>query len=122
VNKFSGAGGGKEMPKTTLDSFKLLTKNNPNKNISVATQPVKVQNNQVQFTRINSSKQTASPAEIKQLQDDIKNKLDAANEMSEENSLRLQMMMDRRSKLMSTLSNIMKKISDTQDGIISNLK
>jgi hypothetical protein len=35
------------------------------------------------------------------------------NELSEMTSLRLQMMMDRRSKFISTLSNIMKKISTT---------
>lgn len=44
------------------------------------------------------------------------------NEMSEMTSLRLQMTMDRRSKFISTLSNIMKKISSTQDTIVSNIK
>jgi hypothetical protein len=55
-------------------------------------------------------------------QDSLKQKLDGMNEMSEMTSLRLQMMMDRRSKFMSTLSNIMKKISTTQDTIVQNLK
>jgi hypothetical protein len=32
------------------------------------------------------------------------------------------MMMDRRSKFISTLSNIMKKISTTQDTLVQNLK
>src|SRR6266851_2190151 len=40
----------------------------------------------------------------------------------ETESLRLQMAMDRLSKLMSTLSNILKKISDTTDSIAANLK
>ncbi len=44
------------------------------------------------------------------------------NEMSEMTSLRLQMAMDRRSKLVSTLSNVMKKISETQDTLVQNLK
>jgi hypothetical protein len=44
------------------------------------------------------------------------------NEMSEMTSLRLQMMMDRRSKFVETLSNIMKKISTTSDSIVQNMK
>jgi len=48
--------------------------------------------------------------------------LDSMNEMSEMNSLRMQMMMDRRSKFISTLSNIMKKITTTQETLVQNLK
>jgi hypothetical protein len=44
------------------------------------------------------------------------------NEMSETTSLRLQMAMDRRSKFIDTLSNILKKISDTGDAVVQNLK
>jgi hypothetical protein len=44
------------------------------------------------------------------------------SEMGEMESLRLQMGMDRLSKMMSTLSNILKKISDTANSIIQNLK
>ncbi len=44
------------------------------------------------------------------------------SQMSEMDSLRLQMMMDRRSKFITTLSNIMKKISATQDAVVQNLK
>ena len=36
--------------------------------------------------------------------------------------LQLQMAMDRLSKAMSTLSNVLKKISDTQSGITNNIK
>lgn len=43
-------------------------------------------------------------------------------EMSEMMSLRLQTMLDRRSKLMSTLSNLMKKTSDTKKSVIQNIK
>ena len=46
----------------------------------------------------------------------------AMSEMGEMESLRLQMAMDRHSKFMTTLSNIMKKISDTNQGIIQNIK
>jgi hypothetical protein len=54
--------------------------------------------------------------------DRLKSTLDSLNELSEMTSLRLQMMMDRRSKFISTLSNIMKKISTTQETISQNLK
>ena len=48
--------------------------------------------------------------------------IDSMSEMDEMESLRLQMAMDRLSKLMSTLSNILKKMSDTSESIVRNLK
>ena len=54
--------------------------------------------------------------------DAIKQSLDSMSELGETESLRLQMAMDRMSKLMSTLSNILKKISDTSNSIVQNLK
>jgi hypothetical protein len=59
---------------------------------------------------------------LKSMLDDIKGKLDGMNEMSEMTSLRLQMTMDRRSKFIQTLSNIMKKTSTTQDALVQNIK
>jgi len=59
---------------------------------------------------------------LKTLLDDIKGKLDGMNEMSEMTSLRLQMTMDRRSKFISTLSQMMKKDSTTQDILVQNIK
>lgn len=44
------------------------------------------------------------------------------DEMSDEMRLQLQLTMDRRAKFMQTLSNMMKKISSTQDSIIQNMK
>ena len=61
-------------------------------------------------------------AHLQSIQDGLKAKLDSMSEMSEMTSLRLQMAMDRRSKLMETLSNIMKKISETNNSITQNLK
>jgi hypothetical protein len=52
----------------------------------------------------------------------MKHDLDSLSEMGEMESLRLQMAMDRMSKMMSTLSNLLKKISDTAAGITQNLK
>jgi len=54
--------------------------------------------------------------------DQIHQDLDSTSEMSEMESLRLQMAMDHLSKMMSTLSNILKKISDTSSQIVQNLK
>jgi len=48
--------------------------------------------------------------------------LDSMSELGETESLRLQMAMDRMSKMMSTLSNLLKKISDTANQITQNLK
>jgi len=59
---------------------------------------------------------------LKSLLDDLKGKLDGMNELSEMTSLRLQMTMDRRSKFISTLSQMMKKISTTQDILVQNIK
>jgi hypothetical protein len=61
-------------------------------------------------------------ANLQSLESQLKQQLDSMNELSEMTSLRLQMMMDRRSKFISTLSNIMKKISATQDTLVQNLK
>ncbi len=70
--------------------------------------------------RYKQDKVTIEPA--KPLLDDLKGRLDGMNEMSEMTSLRLQMTMDRRSKFISTLSQIMKKVSTTQDILIQNIK
>lgn len=59
---------------------------------------------------------------LKPLLDDLKGNLDGLNEMSEMTSLRLQMTMDRRSKFIETLSNIMKKIGATQETLVQNIK
>jgi len=61
-------------------------------------------------------------AQLRCIQGDLKGKLDSMSELSEMTSMRLQMVMDRRSKFIETLSNIMKKISDAQDALVQNLK
>ena len=61
-------------------------------------------------------------AEFERRLDRAKNDPDAMSEMGEMESLRLQMAMDRSSKLMSTLSNMLKKMSDTSAGITRNIK
>ena len=56
--------------------------------------------------------------EVDQLIDDI----DSMSEMGEMESLRLQMAMDRISKMMGALSNLMKKLSDTSQQVVQNMK
>jgi hypothetical protein len=52
----------------------------------------------------------------------MKDDLDSMSEMGEMESLRLQMAMDRLSKMMATLSNLLKKASDTSQTITQNIK
>ena len=61
-------------------------------------------------------------AQVRQAADQLKNELDSMSEMSEQQQLQLQMMMDRRSKFEETLSNILKAEQDTASNIVSNLK
>jgi len=56
------------------------------------------------------------------LTDAIQDKLDSVSELGEMEALRLQMAMDRLSKFMQTLSNVLKKFSDTGSQIVQNLK
>ncbi|GLH74406.1 hypothetical protein GETHLI_29080 [Geothrix limicola] len=64
----------------------------------------------------------ATYGDLAALQTKLKDALDSESEMGETESLRLQMAMDRLSKLMSILSNLEKKLSDTSQGVIGNLK
>jgi hypothetical protein len=64
----------------------------------------------------------ATVADLNALESQMKNELDSMSEMGETESLRLQMAMDRLSKMMTTLSNVLKKISDTSQSIVQNMK
>lgn len=89
-------------------------------------QAIRDQLEQMKKTNAERERLRALQAESRNKQEavkaELKAKLDSMNEQSQMNQIRLQMMMDRRSKLMSTLSNIMKKISSTQDTLVQNLK
>ncbi len=54
--------------------------------------------------------------------ENLKIRTEVMGELSEMGSLRLQMAMDRRSKFISTLGNMMQKISTTQDIMVQNIK
>jgi uncharacterized membrane protein len=60
--------------------------------------------------------------ELRATRDQLENRLDSLSELGETESLRLQMAMDRLSRMMSALSNILKKASDTAQSITENLK
>jgi Arc/MetJ-type ribon-helix-helix transcriptional regulator len=64
----------------------------------------------------------ADVAQLKAILDRLKGDLDSINEMSELTSMRLQMAVDRRSRLILVLANIMKKMSATQEALAQNLK
>ena len=64
----------------------------------------------------------SSRQHLEAAKDALQSDLDSLSELGEMESLRLQMAMDRMSKMMSTLSNIMKKMSDTSSGITQNMK
>ena len=61
-------------------------------------------------------------AELDLMVNDARNQMDSLSEMGEMESLRLQMAMDRLSKMMSTLSNLLKKASETAAAITQNIK
>jgi hypothetical protein len=52
----------------------------------------------------------------------LRSGLESVTDLSDSDSLQLQMTMDRLNKLMTTLSDVMKKISDTAQSITQNLK
>lgn len=63
-----------------------------------------------------------SVRQLEAAKDALTGQLDSLSAMGEMESLRLQMAMGRHSRMMSTLSNIMKTMSDTSEAITSNLK
>jgi Asp-tRNA(Asn)/Glu-tRNA(Gln) amidotransferase C subunit len=102
------------MTVTRYDSLRYLSA----RNIQLA----KAQGSGTVKFRTSGNKTSITRSEIDALVDQMKNDLDSMSEMGEMESLRLQMSMDRMSKLMSTLSNILKKISKTAEEITQNLK
>ena len=108
------------MSRQMLDSFKLLATPKPNavakpQTTKVQTVPTTTQVNTQVVTKV-------SDTEVKELQNAIKTKHDSIDELSKEQGLQMQKQMDRRSKLEDALSNVMKKIADTQNSIIQNMK
>jgi len=65
---------------------------------------------------------TVEIEELEKILEDLESKTIGMGEMSEMMTFELQMAMDRRSKFLSMLAQMMKKISSTQDTIIENMK
>lgn len=63
-----------------------------------------------------------SQAELKAAIDQMKAEIDSLSGWGEMTSLRMQKYSDRYQKAYSALTSIMKKASDTQDGIMQNIK
>jgi hypothetical protein len=63
-----------------------------------------------------------SPAQIAAARATAKQRLDSLSEMGETESLRMQMMMDRRSKFLTTMSNILGNVAETQSTITRNIR
>lgn len=61
-------------------------------------------------------------AQALQLAEKMKQDLDSMSDLSQVDQMKLQQAMDRRSKMEEMISNLLKKISDTQSSIIGNLK
>ena len=98
-----------------LDSFHLVI--NQSKALQKGNNP-----DTVKLARSASGKSTVNKKELDAIKEKMKGDLDSMSEMGEMESLRLQSAMDRMSKMNSTLSNLLKKIHDTQQSIIQNLK
>jgi hypothetical protein len=67
-------------------------------------------------------KDSFSKTAIKNKQGQLSDKKDSMADMNQMDQLRMQQIMEKKSKLEEIISNIQKKISDTSDQIISNLK
>ncbi len=76
---------------------------------------------QVQVSQLNDSV-TILKRQMDQLMNSLKDKSDSIGEMTESDQLRMQQAMERMNSLMQMISNMMKKMHDTQMAIISNLK
>jgi exonuclease VII small subunit len=75
-----------------------------------------------QVSRVNQFSKINALSEIKRLNEELTNELDSLSELGEVMQMRLQMSLDRLSKLASTMSNLLQKISATQSAMVSNLK
>jgi flagellar hook-basal body complex protein FliE len=74
-----------------------------------------------QTQSINNQK-AAARQQMQAAQQGASGQKDSLADMSEMQQMRLQMAMDRRSKLIEALSNIMKKLNDIGDSIVQNMK
>jgi hypothetical protein len=60
--------------------------------------------------------------DLSEVSRNLSENLDSMNDLGQMTSSRLQMAMDRQSKFVEALSNLMKTISQTEDSVVQNLK
>jgi hypothetical protein len=60
--------------------------------------------------------------QLSSLESQTKEALGSASDMSEEQQIQVQTLMDQRAKLLETLSNMLKSMSDTSASVVSNMK
>jgi hypothetical protein len=76
----------------------------------------------IQTINADVQKALADLQELKAAQQSLNGDLNSMNELSEMTAMDLQMAMDRRSKFVEALSNVLKKMNDTQQAIVQNIK
>lgn len=107
----------KEMPRYEFDSLsKLKTKT------AVKAGPIQASQQRLNPNNTTARTEKISKAQATQLRKELTDKLDSISEMGKEDQLQLQRMMERKNQLESLISNNMKKISDSQNSIIQNMK
>jgi hypothetical protein len=85
--------------------------------------PAKTANLQIAYSiPPDASATTCESKDAEACADELRQKEDALEAMSDIATMKIQMLMDRRQKLISAMSNILKKVSATSDQIISNMK
>ena len=106
-------------PTTTVKPANLTLKTIPS--TTAITIRKDTRNLQVQLGQLNDSL-SIMKRKLDVLMSSMKTDLDSMGEMSEQERLKLQKMMQDLQQAMQAISNIMKKAHDTQQSIISNLK
>jgi len=112
------------MIKKNISKVRAKKKKNNHENISKGILELRIENLNLLMENMNFISESLEKRAIdffNQLKE-ISYNLEGLNEMSEMTSLLLQMTMDRRSKFISTLSNIMKKCDATAKTITQNIK
>lgn len=99
-----------------ISQLKTISKN------GMVDKPIVNTTNRVSTPQTTVVSKQVSQNDIIEAQKGLQTKLDSMNQLSSQQQLRLQLYNDRRQKALQTASNIMRKIAETQDSIIQNLK
>lgn len=110
----------KGLQKNATKLIKDLQKNNLTKSVArkIENELRAVEKTRIQAVRI-AEKLERHQKTLQKLQTELFSKM---NDLSQEQTLKLQMLMDKQQQFQQTLSNIMKVFHDTQKSIIQNMK